>query len=454
MTKLKPFQKEGVRRIYELRGRALLADEMGLGKTIQTLDWIRRIPKHRPVVVVCPSSVKYSWQSEAMAHFGIHADVIEGQCKDPKQPLPSEIVIINYDILPSWLKVLQRAKPQVVAIDEAHYIMNLSARRTRAVHALAKKAKSVIATSGTPMTNRPIELWSVLKAVNPNIFPSRQEFAWRYCRPRYTPWGWKYDGASNTEELHRLLRKKVMIRRLKKDVLTELPPVSQRAVPFQLDSYKEYDEAQADFIKWLKKKNPTKAKKAAKSEALTKIGYLIRLCAKLKLQWTENWIRDFLHGSDEKLVALTMHRFVIDHLREVFRGQVLFIDGRVKGKERHNVVRAFQSNRKYRLMLGNWKAAGVGITLTAASNIAALDLPWTPGDLMQGRDRIHRIGQTKPCTLHYLVALQTIEQKLVKMLQKKTKILNAVLDGHAPASRDVNIFDELLDEMKRKTNGF
>jgi SWI/SNF-related matrix-associated actin-dependent regulator 1 of chromatin subfamily A len=448
---LADFQKEGVRRIYEFQGRALLADQMGLGKTIQALEWIRRIPQRRPVIIVCPASVKYNWQSEALDHFNIRVDVIEGRATKRTKCLPGNIVVINYDILPSWLKVIQKAKPQVVVLDESHYLINHLAKRTKAAMKLSKLAASVVALSGTPMTNRPIELWPVLQCVDPTIFPSRQDFAWRFCAPKFTPWGWKYDGATNVKALHRILRERCMIRRLKKDVLKELPNKSRNAVPFKLSakSYVAYQEAQNDFLNWLGKISPSKARRAKRSQALTKIGYLLRLVAKLKLEWTEKWIADFLDANPkEKLVCFTMHRFVIDRLIERFRGQALFIDGRVKGKKRHDVVRAFQTNRKYRVLFGNWKAAGIGITLHAASNLAALDLPWVPGDVMQGEDRIHRIGQKMKCFIHYLMALGTIEEKQVKVLKKKTKILNAILNGQRPEG-DLDFFDELLREIQQ-----
>lgn len=449
MTKLKPYQRDGVFAIRAFRGRALLADEQGLGKTIQALDWVRRLPSRRPVVIVCPSSVKYTWQSEALQHFGMRAEVVEGNAPKKHASLEGDLLILNYDILPSWLPVLRKLRPQIVICDEIHYIKNERARRSRAVQKLTKQARSVVGLSGTPFTNRPMELWSVLRAINPRLFPDRLEFAWEFCKPRWTPWGWKFDGCVNAKRLRKILYRKVMIRRLKKDVLSELPPKERRAVPFKLDDYSEYQEAQKNFIGWLRKRNPSRASSAERNEALTKVGYLLRLCAELKLRWTERWIADFLEDNPkEKLVGLTMHRKVVDHLLERFRGKVLHIDGRVKGKRRHETVRAFQSNPRYPLLIGNWKAAGVGITLTAASNVAALDLPWTPGDLLQGEDRIHRIGQKKRCVIHYLIAKDTLEEKQVKWLQRKSQMLEDVLNGLANAD-ELNMFEELLLEMKK-----
>lgn len=448
MTTLRPFQREGVRAIYGFRGRVLLADEQGLGKTIQALEWVRRIPQRRPVVIVCPASVRYTWQAEAALHFNMRTEVLEGFWTGGRG-LPGEIVILNYDILKSWLPVLIRERPQCVILDEIHYCKNISAGRTKAAIKLVKRASSVVGLSGTPLTNRPIELWPVLKIIRPDIFPSREIFAWRYCAPRHTFWGWKYDGATRLPELNRILRSECMIRRLKKDVLPELPDKTRRIVSFKLKSYTEYNRAEQDIVAWLKEFSPARANKARKSKALVKVGYLLRLAAKLKLPQTLQWIEEFFENHPgQKLFALTMHTFVIDYLKERFKHCVV-IDGRVTGRRRDEAVRTFQSNRRVNLCLGNWKAAGIGITLHASCNGVGLDFPWTPGDLLQGEDRLHRIGQKKNVWIHYLVALQTIEEKLMKLLRRKSKVLDSILNGKASAD-DFDIFDELLNTLNQR----
>jgi SWI/SNF-related matrix-associated actin-dependent regulator of chromatin subfamily A-like protein 1 len=453
MTELKQFQYEGCRRIYGFKGRALLADEMGLGKTIQALYWIKKTPSHRPVVIITPATVKYTWQAEAAMHFGFRTEVIEGKRKKRVRTLPGPICIINYELLSSWLPVLLKSQPSILIIDEIHYCKNPRAARTKCTKKIAESARSVIGLSGTPLVNKPAELWSVLSIIRPDLFPSFQKYAWKYCQPRHTPWGWKYDGAANLKQLRGILTSKVMIRRLKKDVLTELPDKVRRFAIVNLSTKgrKEYDKASYDFLSWLRKISPTKAKKAKKSEALTKIGYLLRLTAKLKLEWTEKWIKEFFESHPaKKLVAMTMNTFVIDHLKARFKSKAVVIDGRIKGRHRTETVRKFQNNRQVSLLLGNWKAAGVGITLTASHNIVALDFPWTPGDLIQGEDRVHRIGQKHNVTVHYLATLNTIEERLINILQRKSKILDAILNG-TKAAQDLNIFDALLkEELKQE----
>lgn len=451
MTELRQFQIEGVKQIYHFSGRALLGDEMGLGKTIQSLYWLRKISKRRPAVVVTPASMKYTWQVEAHLHFGMHTEVIDGHLKGRRSLPTGDIIILNYDLLKSWLPALIKIKPQVIILDEIHFIKNPKAIRTKAALALTRlcSVSSVVGLSGTPMTNRPVELWAPLQAINPDIFPTFTKFAWRYCKPKYTPWGWQFNGSSHERELNAILKREVMIRRLKKDVLPELPDKVRRPVSFKLSSYKEYDEAEANFLNWLSKLSPSKAKRAAKSQALTKVGYLLRLCARLKLEWMTRWIEDFFESNpSEKLVCLTMHTFVIDHLKQKFGHRCVYVDGRVVGKKRFETVRLFQNNKRVDLFVGNWIAAGIGLNLQAASNFAALDYPWTPGHLVQGEDRIHRIGQKKNCYIHYLAVLGTIEAKLIKILKQKSKTLDAILDG-GRSPNNLDIFDVLLREMKK-----
>lgn len=456
-TELKPFQLEGAKQIYRFRGRALLADEMGLGKTLQSLYWIKKIPTFRPAVIVCPASMKYTWQSEAMLHFKMHLEVLEGKCNGRFLLPPKGIYVLNYDILPYWLPVLRRTRPQCLILDEVHYVKSPTAQRTKAALKLSKCMRSVVGLSGTPLTNRPIELWTVLQAIRPDIFPSRTKYAWKFCKPRYTPWGWRFDGATKLKLLNRILRRECMIRRLKKEVIHELPRKERKMVAFRLKSYEEYNHAQDHFLHWLRRQSPARAKRAARSQALTKIGYLIRLACELKLPWTVKWIEDFLESHPEqKLVGFTMHTFVIDHLKQRFP-EALIIDGRVTGRKRTEIVHQFRSHPRKRLLFGNWIAAGVGITLTAAWNVAAFDLPWTPGELLQGEDRCHRIGQKHNVIINYLTALGTIEEKQMTLLRRKAGVLDAVLDGKAKVT-DFNLFDELIDELRKekkhvKSNG-
>lgn len=247
------------------------------------------------------------------------------------------------------------------------------------------------------------------------------------------------------EELHSILVKNCMIRRLKKDVLKELPAKSEKLIVFRLPDYAPYKFAHDEFLRWLLHNKPGRYAKAKKSQALVKVGYLLRLAAELKSKWVAQWIEEFLaNHPGKKLVALTMHRDVIKTMQSRFPGSVI-IDGSVTGRKRQEVVRMFQLSSKVRLFFGNVKAAGEGITLTAASDLVYLDFPWTPGDLIQGSDRVHRISQKEKVMIYYLAAKDTIEEKLMRILHTKAKTLASVLDGKSEGA-DLDVFNQLLQQ--------
>lgn len=443
MTKLRLFQSEDVRQIYRWKGRALVGSEMGTGKTIIALDWIHKTPGHRPAIIVCPSTVKYAWQAEA-AGFGIRAEVIEG--RKSEKDLPGDIWILNYEILSDWLECLIEHSPSVLVLDEVHRLRNPSAQCTKAARALGRVARSVLGLSGTPIPNELIELWSPLSIIRPDLFPERMKFGWRYTRPVSIYGRWVFKGARRTEELKSILLGKCMIRRLKKDVAPELPDKIRKVVPFRLASYKEYHHALRGFLAWLEKENPGRVAKAKKNAALVQVGYLMRLISKLKMKWVIQWLEEWseLHPG-EKMVCLTMHTEVINVLSDRFKNSVI-IDGRVSGILRQESIRKFNSNPKVRFLFGNWKAAGVGANLQIACHATAIDLPWTPGDLLQGEDRIHRIGQTRTCLIHYLIAMDTIEEKYLKAIQARGEIHDEVLDDRN--GKSLNIYDMLTQITK------
>jgi SWI/SNF-related matrix-associated actin-dependent regulator 1 of chromatin subfamily A len=333
-----------------------------------------------------------------------------------------------------------------VVIDEIQYCANVRSVRTRACIKLADGVSSVLGLSGTPFTNKLIELWPVLHIVKPELFPDRIQYAWDYCKPRYVhPWGWRFDGAVNKGRLKDILEEHCMIRRLKRDVAKELPAKQESIIWTRLKDYSDYHAAESDFLSWLRKISPARAIRARRSAALTRVGYLLRLVARLKLPRVVQWIKEFyeLHP-DKKLVAFTMNRFVIDALKEQFP-HALVIDGRVKGRMREEVKNRFQTHKKSKLLIGHWKAAGVGLTLTAAHNVLACDLPWVPPVVWQGIDRVHRIGQKDKVVAHYIVTLGTIEEKQLKAHNQKAKIFHAVFDRKKPKNfKDFNVLDELL----------
>lgn len=447
---LYPFQMEGVQFIEKRNGKALIGDEMGLGKTAQALAWLQLHPEARPAVVVVPASLKINWEREAQGWMETPNTQILSGTKSTT-PIIGDIIIINYDILPAWLRVLQGIRPKVLITDEAHYYKNKTAKRTKAVQALAKGIPHIIALSGTPIVNRPIEFYNALKLVDDEgMFGSFWNFVMRYCGAKHNGFGWDFNGASNTKELHEKT-KTMMLRRLKKDVLTDLPDKTRSFLPLELSNTKEYRKAEKDFIQWVREtKGDSAARRAKSAEALARIEALKQLSVKGKMGQAIEWIKDFVEV-DGKLVVFTTHTATIDTLMQEFTDVAVRVDGSVAGEDREKAVQRFQNDETCRLFVGNIRAAGVGLTLTAASNVAILELPWTPGDLVQAEDRCHRIGQKNAVNIHYLLASGTIEENIARMLDNKRQILDAVLDGKKTESE--NLLSELMKEYEEENNG-
>lgn len=505
MIKLMPFQKLGVQKIEKFNGRVLLADEMGLGKTAQTLAYIKNHPEIRPIVIVCPCSVKYVWEDQAKSHFHLRTTVCNGQKAPRGSLLPKrDIYIINYDILLYWAMYLRKLHPQLVVLDECHNIKSRGIARTRAVRNLCSPIRRLsikacqkvppamgpakendwirfkdtdgtkqmgivsstkgdtltiktqiphlMALSGTPLTNRPSELWTVLNLLWPREYPAFTSYAWEFCKPQITPYGWKFDGANHLPRLHQELRDLGMIRRLKKDVLKELPSKQRFVVPLDMGNVKDYREAQNNFLHWLRSKNATKAAKARKAEQITQLAYLRRLAAEGKIKQVIDWIDNFLKGSEDKLVVGCIHHSVIDALHQHYKRTSVTFTGKTPARLRQSVIKSFQHNPAIRIIIGQIKAIGTGVDglQRVANTMAVLELPWDPGTLSQLDDRIHRIGQNSNVSIYYLVSKGTIEERLCQILQKKQNIVTKVLDGDARMRElRMDIFDQLSKELKK-----
>lgn len=456
-AKLYPYQTEGVKVALE-RNRILLADEMGLGKTIQALAYLQARKEIRPAVIVCPASLKINWLRECENFL---EDCPENQAVvlSGKTPVSVQgnIFIINYDILSDWLPVL---KPKAVIGDEAHYIKNSKSNRSKAFKKLCKKTESIILLTGTPVLNRPIELYPLVNLLAPHEFSNYIAYGKRYCsghrKEIITRGGikrlvWDFTGQSHLNELNQKLQNTVMIRRLKKDVLKDLPPKQYAVVPVEISNQDAYIKAENAFISWLAEQvrkgvyDRKRLNSALKAEALVKINYLKQITAYGKLNVAVDWIRDFLE-SEEKLVVFAHHRDLINRIAKQFPGCAVIAGDT---KNRMNEVDRFQNDPKCRLFIGSIQAAGVGLTLTASSNVAFLEYPWRPADFDQAVDRLHRIGQKFSVTAWCLIAnvdgIKTIDEKIISILQKKRKTVDAIIDG--AASNKINVLDDIISSF-------
>lgn len=423
------FQRETVAYLEARNGRGLVGDEMGLGKTAQAIAWVL-LNQAFPAIIVCPASLKLNWRSEIrkFADAEYH-DIHICQGRKPHDAGDKQWIIINYDILAYWVDHLAGMKPQTIIMDEVHYTKNAKAKRTKATRMLAKKAPHVIGLTGTPIVSRPVEFFTILNLLRKDVFGSFWTYARRFCNARHNGFGWDFTGASNTEELHEMASEYCMIRHLKKDVLKDLPPKQRSMVPIEIDMDRyavAYDE-EMDPLPW--------------------ITSLKRKVAELKLEGALSWIEDFLE-SGEKLVVFAHHHTVLDALEEKFGKVSVRVDGRITQEDRHEAVQRFQGDSDVRLFIGQTQAAGTGLTLTAASNVAFLEFEWTPGEHDQAEDRVHRIGQeADSITAYYLIADGTIENDIVELLDKKRTVLAQVLDG-ASAEEELSIFQDLMERVR------
>lgn len=431
---LRPFQTTGVSFIQDHNGKCILCDDMGIGKTIQAIGYIHL--NRQKTVIICPSSIKLNWQRELEKWLdNPNVEILKG-IKPYKTT--GDILIINYDILYAWTDRLKDCK--ILILDEFQAIKNTKAKRSKAVKRL-KDIPHIIGLSGTPILNRPDEIYNISKLVKPELFGTFKHFKSEYNNGH--DMGWEFNGTEHIHRLHFKLSATIMLRRLKKDVLTELPDKTYSFVPIELTNESEYRSAEADFISWVRRnKGDESARKAELFEGLVKVEGLKQIATRGKMLQVIEWIKDFLE-TDNKLVVFCTHTAVVDSLMTEFECAVK-IDGSTK--DRQMPVDAFQNDPKTRLFVGNIKCASEGITLTASSNVAFLELPWSPKNIDQASDRVHRIGQKDAVTVYYLLAQNTIEERIAKLLDKKRNVIDNTMDGKNPEKESLLL--ELINSYK------
>ncbi|MDQ3676679.1 MAG: DEAD/DEAH box helicase [Actinomycetota bacterium] len=418
---LAPFQWAGVRYALDAR-RVFIADEQGLGKTIEALATLEADLAY-PAIVVCPASLKLNWERETrrwLAHRSVA--VVDGRSA---VPATAEITILNYEVVAAHRAALARIGPRALVIDESHYVKNPQAKRTRAVRRLAEAIGADglrLALSGTPVLNHAEELVSQLRVLGRlEDFGSGAQFTKRFR------------GELSEERLHWHLRRRCFVRRLKSEVLPQLPAKRQVVVPVALANEREYRLAEQDVIAWLRSQpldlSELNARIAAtlRAERLAQLGTLQRLAARGKLGAALTWIGDFLE-SGEPLVVFARHIEVQEAVLARFPYAAHLL-GRDSTARRDEAVRAFQAHDGPLLLVGATRVAAQGITLTRASNVAFLELEWTPAMHDQAEDRCHRIGQRDAVMAWYLLAADTIDETMAALIQHKRGHVAAVTDG-------------------------
>ncbi len=442
---LRPFQKAGVRYALDTR-RAFIADEMGLGKTVQALATVQAGGTY-PALVVCPASLKHNWQREVRMWLpGKTTHIVDNQVGVKN----ADVVIINYDILSKQKDALIAGGFQSLIFDESHYAKNSAAARTKALKAIAASIPDkgmVLALTGTPVLNRPVELVAQLEILDRiEDFGGSWNFRKRYCNAKHNGWGWDFTGSSNVEELNTTLRQTCYVRRNKVDVLTELPEKERYTIEVDLSgpAIKEYRAAEADTLAYFSE-NGSGGGNAA--DHLAKITTLKRLAGEGKIDAACEWIDSFLDSTDRKLVVFAHHISVVDEIANRYGG--LRVAGKDAMDKRQEAIDAFQNNDDSRVIVLNMKAGGVGLTLTAASDVLFVEQGWTPAEHDQAEDRCHRIGQSNNVAAWYMLADGTIDDDIYELIQKKRVVVDAVTDGDE-AGQD-SVLNDLVKTLIART---
>ncbi|HEY2536208.1 MAG TPA: DEAD/DEAH box helicase [Solirubrobacteraceae bacterium] len=447
---LKPFQAAGVNYLLTQR-RAFLADEQGLGKTIEALAALHADDAF-PAVVLCPASLKLNWLAEiarwlpqrsARALTGTGIDRRKAAGPTATEPAV-DITVVNYDIVAARLDELRALAPRALVLDESHYCKNAGAKRTKATQQLASALPRdglVLALTGTPVMNRPTELISQLRIIGRlGDFGSGAQF------------GERFRGADAHLRLHWHLRARCFVRRLKVDVLPQLPPKTRSVVPIELDNEYEYRFAERDVIAWLRsqpldlRRLDAKVAAALRAERLVRLNALKLLAARGKLHAALAWIHDFC-TSGERLVVFAKHREIQRAVLERFP-RALHILGEDTHAARDASLREFQApdgGAENQLIVCSIEVAGQGLTLTRASNVVFLELDWTPAKHDQAEDRCHRIGQQDAVNATYLLAAGTIDETIATLLERKRAVIGAVTDGRE--QDEEGVVDALVREL-------
>ncbi|CAH2036084.1 unnamed protein product [Thlaspi arvense] len=421
-------RKSGIRFILQHGGRAIAVT------TCVRESW--------PVLIIAPSSLRLHWAT--MIHQWLHVP-------------PSDIVgtihldgvfnIISYDMVTKLDKLLMALDFKVVIADESHFLKSAQAKRTTASLPVIKKAQYAILLSGTPALSRPIELFKQLEALYPDVYRNVHEYGNRYCKGGFFG---TYQGASNHDELHNLMKATVMIRRLKKDVLSELPSKRRQQVFLDL-AEKDLRQINALFhelkvvkakIKDCTSEEDIKSLKFTEKQLINKI---YTDSAEAKIPAVLDYLGTVLEAGC-KFLVFAHHQSMLEALHQFLKKKkvgCIRIDGNTPASSRQALVSDFQGNDEIKAAVLSIRAAGVGITLTAASTVIFAELAWTPGDLIQAEDRAHRIGQVSSVNIHYLLANDTVDDiiwdvvqsKLENLGQTKTCELSAtqMLDGQENA---------------------
>lgn len=438
-------QKEAIQKLVENK-RYVLADDMGLGKTTSTI--ISALESEaKKVLIICPASLKINWQREIENYSNKSVYIAEGKNFNPDH----DFVIINYDIIKNFHDPKKKSDSQIlranfdlVVIDEAHYIKNSQAQRTKLINDIVKNVDRLWLLTGTPMTSRPIDYYNLLNLVDSPVAKNWMAYVIRYCEGYQFKVGprkvWNVMGASNLEEL-RDRTSNLVLRRLKEDVL-DLPDKIITPVYLRLKS-KKYEEVMGDYYNWYEK-NPDESKSL--TVQFTKLTQVRQVIADEKISQTIELAENIIE-QDKKVIIFCNFTNSLEKIVEHFGKAAVRLDGSMSKPDRQNSVDRFQTDPKVKVFVGNIKAAGVGITLTAAEAVIMNDLSFLPSDHSQAEDRAYRYGQKNNVLVYYPIFENTIEGIIYDILNKKKQVIATVMGD---VKNDVDLVEEIMKQINER----
>jgi SWI/SNF-related matrix-associated actin-dependent regulator 1 of chromatin subfamily A len=452
----RPFQLAGVDFLLKHRN-SLLADDMGLGKTPQTIGLINSLPEVRSILIVCPNSLKLNWKNEFTDWLTRNLTIGIATKTFPT----TDIVIVNYDILKKFAKEVRSRTWDIVALDESHFCKNPKAQRT--TYVCGKKVRNTwlidpikaerkLALTGTPILNRPIELFPILNWLDPVTYDNYFRFGIRYANGRKGQFGWDFTGYSNLKELQQSLRSTVMIRRTKAEVLTDLPPKIRQVIeiPAQDDTLAGIIKERELYNTYMEEiANLREAAELAKisdnqedyHDAISKLKDSEKIAfremarvrhetALIKLPILSANIREMLEGTDKKIVVFGHHHDMINGLADQFPGQCCILTGEQDIDEKNDAVNKFVDDPACRMFIGSIKAAGLGLNKLqlVCSHAIFVEEDWVPAWITQCEDRLHRFGQKDSVLAQHFVLEGSIDSMMAKRTVLKQNISDKALD--------------------------
>jgi len=418
-------QKEAIEKLVGTR-RFILADDMGLGKTTSTIIAALETGVKK-ILIICPASLKINWMREIENYTDRSIFIAENK----KFSLEHDFVIVNYDILKNFHELksktdslITQLNPELIIIDEAHYIQNGQAQRTKLVNHFVLKTKYLWLLTGTPMTSRPMNYFNLLNLIESPVAQNWMAYAIRYCQGYQFNAGkrkvWNVSGASNLEELRDRTSRQVL-RRLKTDVL-DLPDKIITPVYLKLKS-KEYEAMMGEYYNWYENKKEESSSLTIQFSKLMKVRQII---AEEKINTTIELAQNII-DQDKKVIIFTNFTDTLQKIYQHFGKDAVYLDGSCSKPHRQHAVDQFQENDKIKVFVGNLKAAGVGITLTAGEACIMNDLSFVPSDHQQAEDRAYRFGQKNSVSIYYPIFENSIEGAIYDILSNKKNIIDTVM---------------------------